>query len=138
MNTDRLSSFRGNILSSDEKLLRMKLFEQDVENGEIDKDFIPFLRKLNRYCIMTTQCCVGHGKDTEAYLDFRSMMPVEFTIDHIIRPLESKFSECSTTIYTEHNRLRYCIWLGNDQWKEAIEFLLKILEEITQRMVHLN
>lgn len=138
MNMEKLRSFKGNILSPDEKLFRMTLFEHAIEQGEIDLDFIPFLRKLNQYCIMTVQCCTGHGTETEAYLDFRSMMPVEFTIDHIIRPVENKFPGCKMTIYTEQDRLRYCIWLENDQWKKIVEFLLEVLERITHKMVCSN
>jgi hypothetical protein len=31
---------------------------------------------------------------------------------------------------TENNRLRYVLWLDNDNWKEEIEYLIKLLNQI--------
>lgn len=134
----KLDGFRGNILGAEEKLIRMDLLAHEIARGDIDLPFIPYLHRLNQYCVMTTQCCDGRVKGRRrkrAYLDFRSMMPVEVTVNHMLRPIENRFPECSFSIYTEAKRLRYCIWMDNKEWEEVMEYFLNLLDRMTQRMM---
>lgn len=132
-----LEKFTGNILTKEEKEVRLKQLKEMIRENDVDKEFIPYLNKINSYdFICTTQCCMGHNGNNNrcAYLDFRSGLSERDTIDKLLRPMEDKYSNLdshlSIQLYTECNKLRYCLWLNNKIWEEQIKYFIKLLEQI--------
>jgi len=134
-----LEEFKGNILTGEEKQYRLKTYYEEKKEGYIDKAITPFLEMINEFpFIMTTQSCCGHGEDIEcpehgrrAHIDFRCMLSVEDTIDKILRPFTEKhYHSVSCQLMMECDRLRYCLWIDNDRWKQQLADLLDILRDV--------
>jgi len=106
-----LEKFKGNVLTEEEKIYRLKQLEKVCEVGEVDKEFLPFLFIINLYPVVTTQCCCGHKGKEKPHVDFRSSFSVEDTINKIIRPLHELHPGITVELFTECERLRYCLWL---------------------------
>ena len=109
-------------------------------DNQPDKEFIPYLERLNCFWfIMTTQCCSGHSgvPNRKAFplIDFRSALSMEDTIDKIIRPFEDLQYPpwMSIQLHTEGERLRFVLWLDKDKWKDQIEQLIEICEKVEGR-----
>lgn len=135
-----LEDFKGNKLTPKEKEYRLKYLKKELAEGRIDKEMIPYLEKINKFSfLVTTQSCCGHNEDSKegrhAHIDFRSSLPPEEVIDRILKPLEEKFCpEITIQLYGLHaNRLRYCIWLKNELWKEEMDYLIEILGKIKEK-----
>lgn len=130
---NKLEKFKGNILSKEEKEIRLDLLNEDID--DIDIEFLHYLNRINKcWFICTTQCCTGHYEDVKnggrkSHIDFRCRLTEKDTIDLILRPLETRIG-CTISICTELERLRYIIWLDNSNWKKDIEEFIKILEVI--------
>jgi len=134
-----LSSFKGNQLSIEEKWYRLTRLQSFIKIGEDylpDKEFIPYLEKLNSFWfIMTTQCCSGHydnpKRNCRAHIDFRSALSIEDTINKIIRPFDNlQNPPVSIGITAEGNRLRFILWIKNEKWEEQIKQLIEICEKV--------
>jgi hypothetical protein len=128
-----LENFKGNKLSKEEKVYRLKLLKESVKENDVDKEMIPFLDKINNIeYFVTTQCCCGHNGDNNRipHIDFRSTFCTDTVIDYILRPMEDKFG-CNIQIFTEQNRLRYCIWMDNSNWKEQMLFLINLIYNLS-------
>ena len=70
----------------------------------------------------------GHNGDNNrrAHLDFRSALPMEETVLHLIKPLQDKhYTDCY--INTECERVRYCLWMENHNWEEQVEYTISLL-----------
>lgn len=133
MNLECIS--KGNVLSEEERQYRLKMFNRFKNEGLIDKEFIPYLNIINSFpFICTTQCCTGHyeneKKGRKAHIDFRCKLTPNKVVDCIIRPVQENYPTVYFTLMTENNRLRYVLWLDNDNWKEEIEYLIKLLNQI--------
>lgn len=135
----RYLTFKGNVMGSMEKMLRLKVLRYLIRMGKavsdpLDEEFIPYLCVMNQFSIMTTQCCTGHNENPKtgrrAYFSFRSVLSIEDTIDFLLRPLQDKYVEIDISLCTECNQLRYCIWLSNKKWKEQVEFFMGLLTEL--------
>lgn len=64
-------------LTDEEKIVNLNRLNSDIENGDIDKVFVPYLLKINKMGgICTTQCCTGHSKkNPSGYLSLRMTKP---------------------------------------------------------------
>lgn len=128
----RLEDFVGNQMTSEEKSYRLNQMEKEIEDNNIDIEFIPYLNAINKYdFIMTTQCCTGHeGFDNlRAHVDFRSSLPTDFVIDRLLRLMEDKYN-ISISLMTESKRLRYVMWLDNNNWRNEINYFISLLKQI--------
>lgn len=123
-----LEDFVGNRLSEEEKKYRLKELNKLIEENEIDEEMLPYLDVMNSIDgVVSTQCCCGHNnKELKAYIDFRCSAEPEIVIDLILRPIEDKFG-CNIQLMTEHNRLRYCIWMNNAEWEDEMKYLIQLL-----------
>lgn len=137
INMCSLDNYKGNTLTSEEKQLRLKYFSESLKSGEIDIEMVPFLEAINKFdFIMTTQCCCGHGENAidggrKAHLDFRCSLPVEKVIDSILRPLAKK-SYYHLELELEKDRLRYILWMENEEYKEVLVNLIDLLHTIKE------
>ena len=61
-------------LTAEEKEYRMAEYQQSLDEGNIDSEFVWFLTRLNELDgVVTTECCSGHGeKGRSAYVDIRT------------------------------------------------------------------
>jgi hypothetical protein len=131
-----LTIFKGNKLTEREKCFRVKELKKLIEENEIDSEMIPYLSRINDIdSVVTTQCCYGHNGDNnrKAHIDFRCSYDIETLIDKVLRPLEDKFG-CNIQILTEQNRLRYCIWMDNNNWQDQLEYLIELLKDLNNLM----
>lgn len=128
-----LEKFKGNCFTPEEKEYRLQQLKKEILDGEVDEEMISYLEKINSYpFIVTTQSCCGHGEHSGrvAYIDFRSSLSPEEVINYLLKPLDKKFSPyigfqlCGL----DCDRLRYCIWLHNEMWKEQLEYFIQLLE----------
>jgi len=125
-------------MTPQERRLRLESLKEEIQMGYVDEEMIPYLERINRHkFIVTTQSCCGHGEDPEkggrrAHIDFRTSLDPETVIDRILKPLDRKFSpKLSFSLYGLHcDRLRYCIWLDNREWREQLEFFIQLLDEL--------
>lgn len=136
MTKTKLSEFKGNRLTPEEKEYRLKKLKQEIAKGLIDEEFIPFLNRINALpAFMTTQCCTGHGEiGRTAHIDFRCSLPPEDVINWLLRPIESSLG-IGVTLMLEESRCRYVLWLDNASWKEQMEKIIETLEK-TQNKVN--
>lgn len=133
-----LDQFKGNILTKKEKEYRLGELQKEIKEGNIDRELLPYLEKVNKFpSLMTTQSCCGHGgssKDKRAHIDFRSSLGVEYTINSILKPLDAKFPSLSFSLYGLHcDRLRFEVWLDNERWREQLEYFITLLKKIERR-----
>lgn len=143
VNLNKVKDFKGNVLTKNEKGYRLKQLE---ECDDVDKLFIPYLNELNKYNIMTTQCCTGHRRKVgkgyrrkgsrtyytagRAHIDFRSGFSPSRTIDKILRPMVDKYS-VDVDLMLEDNKARYVIWYPNNiKWREYTKYLIKLVKAI--------
>jgi len=131
--------FKGNILTEEERKLRLLFLDEEIKENRVDKDMIPFLKRINRFpFIVTTQSCSGHGEDPSkgrhAHIDFRSALSEKDTINKILRPMSERFVDISISLMLEVNKLRYVIWLNNFKWKEQLEYFISILEQVEREL----
>lgn len=131
-----MSDFKGNILSKEEKEYRMDRFHKAIVDNDIDKELVSYLETINSFSfITTTQSCCGHNEDIKkgrrAHFDFRSALSEKDTINFLLRPMCDKF-DIIVELILEANRLRYCLWLDNDKWREQFEYFIGLLSEIKE------
>lgn len=140
MNTEKkigLDQFKGNILTKEEKEYRLGELQEEIKRGNIDRELLPYLERINRFpFLMTTQSCCGHERGFRqigAHIDFRSSLGVENTINSILKPLDAKFPSLSFSLYGLHcDRLRFAVWLDNERWREQLEYFINLLERIEE------
>lgn len=129
-----LNEFHGNKLTSVEKYFRLKQLEEEIREGLVDEEIIPYLKKINSFeFICTTQSCYGHDKEA-AHFDFRCNLDPEWVIDNFLKPLSEKFNGLHFNLYGLHNdRLRYCIWIHWQEygynWDDPIKYFIKLLNK---------
>jgi len=128
---------KGNILTPEEKEIRLKRLREEIRKGKVDKEMIPYLKRINRLSfICTTQSCSGHNEDPKkgrwAHIDFRSALNESETIRKILQPLEAKreHPDIAYEIMIERYGIRYCLWLDNKKWREQMEDLISVLENV--------
>jgi len=124
---EELKEFQGNTCNEKEKNIRAnKLTISTLANSSQD-EFRDYLIELSKYCIVPVEC-EGYSKKRMP-INFRSMISIEDTITKIIRPFEEQFHN-DIQIFTENNRLRYCIWLHRDAWESEIKYLIELVRGI--------
>jgi len=132
----QLGDFIGNLLTPEEKEYRTLSLETEIKEGEVDKYFIPYLRKINSFdFIVTTACCTGHvggHLKKKAHFSFRSSLSLEKVVDLLLRPMEDKF-DTEIQLMTECRRLRYILWLDRRRWRKEVEYFISLLEGISLR-----
>lgn len=130
-----LESFKGNILTKEEREYRLIGFHREIISGDIDKELVLYLKKINFFpFIVTTQSCFGHStrhydrKFKRAHFDFRSMLSETDTINLLLRPMCDKFESIWIELMLECNRLRYCLWLDNNKWEQQFKYFIRLLD----------
>jgi len=132
-----IESFKGNILTEEERTYRLIKLKKELQDNRIDEEFIPYINSINHYdFIVTTQCCTGHYEGGyNAHFDFRSKLSEKDVIDKLLRPMDEKFDPIrgggvSIQLMPECGRLRYCLWLKDDIWKKQVSYFLRLLKNI--------
>ncbi len=121
-----------------EKEKRLERLRKEIEMGRVDKELIDYLERLNSFpFIVTTQSCCGHGEDPKAgrraYIDFRTSLSFEEVVSKILSPLERKYPELSFQLFgVRVGKPRFCVWLDNKEWREQLEYFIRLLEEIEE------
>jgi len=126
-----MNKFKGNILTAEEKEYRLMKLYKNVE--EIDEEIFPYLVKINKFpFIVTTQSCCGHKglSGRQAHIDFRCALTEKDTIDLFLRPMSNKFEKINIELMLEANRLRYCLWLDNNKWREQLNYFIDLLVKV--------
>jgi hypothetical protein len=131
-----LADYQGNMkLSPGEKMCRMRGLQRSTLEGEIDKEFIPYLEKLNKLpFVCTTQCCTGHEPDSEntCHIDFRTSLDFE-EVFRVTAPIvdDVELNVHLQVMGQEMMMPRYCFWIySSKHWKEAVEKLIEALEGV--------
>lgn len=139
----KIKDFKGNILTEAERKFRLENFYKVVaatkdgtDSEPLDEVLIPYLEKINSFpFLITTQSCWGHNRsrdEKKAHFDFRSKLTEKDTIDKLIRPMTDKFCPIlGCELMLECDRLRYCLWLDNKNWKQQFEHFISLLERIS-------
>ena len=136
------SKFYGNLLTREEKELRLNLLQKEIDEGEVDEEIIPYLKKINSYpFIVTTQSCCGHNEDPirgrRAHIDFRTSLSPEVVINCLLKPMDKKYSPHIgfQLLGLECDRLRYCMWLDNQNWREQLNYFIELLESLYEKEI---
>ena len=134
-----LTRFRGPQLTHAEKRYRLQELESEIEQGLVDKEMIPYLKKINAYpFIVTTQSCTGHGEDPatgrQAHVDFRCALPIYMVMDELLMPMDEQFSPKIGfwLMGLWCDRLRYVMDSPNDAWEEQLSYFIELLEPILE------
>ena len=125
-----LENFKGNILTKKERDYRLSGFHKEIISKDIDGELVPYLEKINTFpFIVTTQSCCGHfgNNHRRAHFDFRSMLGEADTINLLLRPVCDKFDATWVELMLEGDRLRYCLWLDNDKWRQQFKYFIYLL-----------
>ena len=137
-----MKNFKGNLLTQEEKADWLKqLYEFETKpdpdrpwRTHIDKEFMPYLERINAVpFVCTTQCCTGHEKQ-DAFFRFRCSKSPEWVIDNLLKPLEQKF-HCLGFSLMElgRDRLTYRVWIVREdckcEWWEPVEYFINLLED---------
>ena len=128
-----VNRFKGNILSSKEKIYRMNCLKKEINLNNVDFEFIDYLKEINSFnFIATTQCCSGHKRNSDLdipkskpFFDFRSGLSEKTTIK-LLRKL-ADVVDINIELKLEGERLRYLVSF-NEDWKKGIEIFIKILQ----------
>jgi len=128
---------QGNVLSKKERQHRLKQLTKEIGRGWVDKEIIPYLERINSFSfLVTTQSCCGHNENPKdgrrAHVDFRSMLSEKETINKILRPLDMKRNppDIATQLMVESYGVRYCLWLPNNRWRDALEDFITVLSNV--------
>jgi len=130
-----IDDFKGNRYSEEERKYRLEKLQMEIDLEEVDVEIIPFLETINNFnIILTIQSCCGHDgvNNARAYLDFRSRLNAEHTVDMILKPLQKKYVHelYISFMGLEDDKLRYHLRLDNKIWRGQLGFLIAILNNI--------
>lgn len=133
-----LAVYSGNKMTNAERKFHLRWLRHSINEGDIDKEMLPFLRQINAFpFIATTQSCCGHGDgkshgDRQAHITFRCALSPEETIDSILSQLDP-LPECrlNVQISFDCDQLSYTIWIHqSSDWREVMEDFIHILEKV--------
>jgi len=132
---DRLCCFYGRMfLEPDEKQHRLSMLAQEIELGNVDKDILPYINRLNRIPhIMTTRSCSGYNGDMNKtpYIDFRWGLPFDELFERV-HPLLSISGDNGYDVDIEITGWelvmpRFVFRMRHSNWRRSTEILIGCL-----------
>jgi len=128
-------------LTGKEKKQKLELLRRDISNGEVDREFISYLNRLNVFPnVCTTQCCSGKGKKSKnGYLSLRFRKNTADYFKKMAIPVLLAM-ESIPEIHEDYElfdgavRQRTVIWFRYEKWDCMVEKVIGELKKIRKHL----